>query len=203
VNLESMKDPLIFQEERKESVQRLAVDLNALSHFVRVDALNPSSNLPYHNNQHAFTVALNVVEGAEQHGLSVDEKRLLFIAALYHDWDHTGTADEKENIRRAVEGCLDGMREDDESEADRWTVMLLIYATAQYFYNPPSLSLMKRLLRDADLMQNVEPDREIFFRGLSKELGMAVDADTTQEFLRKHVFLTSWGKQKVSKLVVL
>jgi len=196
MNVEASKDPLVFQSGRKATVQQLGVQLNASSHVARVDSENPSSNLPYHNNQHAFTVAVNVVEGAEAHSLSDEQKRLLFIAALYHDWDHTGTRDEKENIRRAVEGCLAGMREDNESEADRWTVMLLIYATAQYFYNPPTLPLMKRLLRDADMMQNMEPDRETFFRGLSKELGIVVDADTTFEFLNKHVFLTVWGKEK-------
>jgi len=197
-----MKEMLTFEEfqtDRYNRAEYVAQRFGAEYHFRNVTRNNPSKNLPYHNNQHSYTVALQAVNGGLQHKLDDDQLRILFIAGLYHDWNHTGTGNENENIARAVAGCLAGMRAAGDSDKDMWTVMFLIYATASNFVVPSKLPLLKAIIRDADLMQNFEFDYPVFFEGLSEELGFPVTVETTKTFLETHLFHTQWGATALSR----
>lgn len=69
-----------------------------------LDALdaNPSAGLPYHGTPHMLVVALAALELAAGEQLGSDETGLVFLAALFHDYDYAGATDDTVNTERAA-----------------------------------------------------------------------------------------------------
>lgn len=165
---------------------------------------NPGKDSPYHNNEHLYTVALNCDEAAKYYKLPVSDRKVLFLAGLYHDYNHSaGAASDTINISRAIAGAVEHIARIEKAEAsDLDTVAGIIHATIQ----PPTMhntdiGLLQRIIMDADMMQSCEPDAEAFLAGLSVESKKEINWETTREFLSSYAPKTSWGKEKLARLL--
>lgn len=176
----------------------VAYALNLREHYWNVLSNNPSKGLPYHNNQHSFTVALNAYQGGLIAGKNLRECQMLFLAGLYHDWNHTGTADEGRNIVQALVGWLEAVEAHGSplSSKDVIAVTQLIEAT-DTTKTDHEYTEMEGILCDADALQSLEEDSEFFFKGLSEELGFPVTEETTKEFYQHHPLHTTWAKMRL------
>lgn len=130
-----------------------------LIHYFRVVFLK-SQNIrnAYHNLRHMLHVlwlcnrAVLYYQKTET-PLTQDQVRVLFIAALFHDFDHSGQLGEDDlNIERACRGLVKNILGRD---ADLlWEILECIRQT-QYPHVRPSehLTLSQQILRDADMSQ--------------------------------------------------
>lgn len=66
-------------------LEKLGLDPN---HAHVLMTSNPLLHAPYHNTEHCFTVAINSYKAAKYYNLSMKQTTALFLAALYHDYDH-------------------------------------------------------------------------------------------------------------------
>jgi len=187
--------------EREASTMLMAYELGLEAYFWHVLKGNPAKTLPYHSNQHLFTVALNGALSAKDENLDFHTVKNLFIAGLYHDWNHTGTSDEGKNIPAALAGFRNAMKIPtlQLGKAEVWDVERLISATDSRRDKSIPLLADERIIRDADLSQWAEPDYEAFLEGLSEEFGTDVTAETTKQFLSQKPLKTQWVRDKLHK----
>lgn len=190
--------------DREASVLETIIELGLSPKHIKKLGKNPSKDSPYHNNQHLYTVALYVDEAAKHYQISLPERQLLFMSALYHDYAHSaGTHSDTVNISRAITATIDHVTRLETFSMDEMdTIANIIHATIQ----PPSLhgdpiSLLQGIIMDADMLQCGEPDAEKFLSGLALEGGFEVTWSTTKDFLSRYVPKTSWGKEKISSLI--
>jgi 5'-deoxynucleotidase YfbR-like HD superfamily hydrolase len=176
----------------------IGLGLNVHDHLRRLRGYNKTQ--PYHNYQHMYQVTLFAAEGADYYGLDQTEKKHLILAALYHDLNHSGDAavSDAENIHVAcsmVEAILPGL----EKDIDASYVASLIRAT-QFPPVSEKTTITEQIICDSDILQNIAPDREEWFKGLSKETGREVTYESTREWLAGNLdtlFHTDWAKEKV------
>jgi hypothetical protein len=185
---------------REHDALLLAYQFHVEEHFWHVLHANPGRHLPYHNTQHLLVVAVNSVRAAADEGLTDDGMRTLFLAGLYHDWNHTGTADESKNIPAALEGFLEASDSFSPKirSSDRLTVCELIAVTDSRHEITKPLTDAERIIRDADLSQWAEPDYEVFLHGLSEEFGAEVTVESTKDFLTKKALTTIWVRERLT-----
>lgn len=146
---------------------------------------NPSKDVPYHNNYHMFWMAWL----ADQLWQSLPETdqyphgpRNMIIAALFHDYDHSGGAlPDYGNIGRAVLGWYEAstllqLPEDVDIEL----VATFIRAT-EYPYANIATTPQTKCLRDADLLYTtVMGDPHIVLRDLRCELQVHLGKQITE-----------------------
>jgi len=172
---------------------------NLVGYFRSV--FNYAENLenPYHNFRHLCHVLWLCHEACVfyKNKMSKREMRTLLIAALFHDFDHTGAkGPDATNIELAVAGLKNHIEPEDRDELP--SICGLIRAT-EYPYKVPteSLGLRAQILRDADMGQafSVAWIQQVIF-GLSAEWGMSPLAllKTEVEFHRKIKFHTEWAR---------
>lgn len=148
---------------------------------------------PYHNLQHAFTVAINAMRIADSVAMPRMDRAVLLVAALYHDFGHSaGELTDDENIRIAVEGVRQHLTPALGSPFVD-AVVDLIPITEYPFTREPE-SLCEKVLRDADLLQHFEPDGERFTKGLAEELGFEITRESTVTFLMAQQMYTEAGR---------
>jgi len=169
------------------------------AHLYNVLFNNPSKAAPYHNTQHLLTVAIYSYKGGLHYRLPQQDLRVIFLAALYHDWDHTASdADDSINIQRALIGTADIFRfESSLNEEDIETIHSLIQASLYPHVNP--VTILEEILQDADLLQYCEEDSIVFIEGIGKELNMVSTLDTTKAFLKGNKFNTEWALALLTK----
>ena len=182
---------------------------------------NPSNTLPYHNFLHTTFMIEDAFEGAMAEGLTpvIDHPvmKALILAAMYHDWGHTGgvfnldpervkagevkASPDSVNIRLAVEK-VKGML-----KLGFWPcgvsldqVINNIKAT-QFPYDIPAEDLTPsgRILRDADILTSCR-DSKVFqcLFGLSREPGVPMDLwpELNKRFVLSIEQSTEWGKRR-------
>lgn len=175
--------------------------LNA-GHLITVTEVNPSRNLPYHNSHHCLSVGLNALEGARVAGLGLEEQRTLFLAGLYHDFNHGGGSRcDQENVADAARNMMAWCRLlEDFSEEQLTAIQQAILATCwpSELYTGPR-TIIEDILCDADLLQWTEPDTEDFMAGFAQEANDGTNWETTLVFLKKHWPRTEWAQQRVSQ----
>jgi hypothetical protein len=173
-----------------------------LAHYLR-SVFFSARNLynPYHNFRHIFHVLWLCHDAClhYKHNLSKRQIRNLFIAALFHDFDHTGRLGNDDiNIELAIRGLKKWIAPEDADHLDQ--IIELIKAT-QYPYVVPeeALELPGQILRDADMSQcfSVAWIQQVVF-GLSEEWNMPpIELFRKQiPFLRALKFHTGWAKEK-------
>jgi hypothetical protein len=168
--------------------------INILSHR------NYSANAPYHNQHHCFSVALNALEGAKFYGLGLDEQRILFLAGLYHDFEHSeGRKDDKVNVANAIKGMEHwcGKLETLSTE----TINRIAHAINSTIW-PRNLfegkrELLDLILCEADLLQWTASDAQCYMEGMSAEQKSPVTWDDTIEFVKTHGPNTRWGRDRI------
>ena len=190
-------EPSTDDLRRIAAVEQLLDDLDIDPvNLVNVRFNNPSAAAPYHGFQHLITTALNVHAGAVAENLDVQDERIVVLAALWHDFDHEGAkVPDADNINAAVSGFFSY---DDSPNSIRQAVAAAIRAT----HVPGGIAATQgqKILRDADLLQCLEPDGPVFMAGLAAETGTIVTPESTREFLLKTELHTNWAKTIVAQL---
>lgn len=137
---------------------------------------NAGRDNTYHNNAHMASVALACSElfQIEARHLPSDDIDLLLVAAMLHDFNHSGGAlSDKENIALALEHGVDAIHENLVRQFGMmfvWIVTRLIRVTEFPFVYEPDTTL-ESILRDADALQSVEPNGvELIMEGLRTEM---------------------------------
>lgn len=145
---------------------------NLVHYFQAVFKNARNLNHPYHNFRHMFHVVWLCYKACEfyKDSLSASRMRNLLIAAMFHDFDHSGLlGDDDLNIARSCRGLEKHILPTD--KADLEDIESLIKAT-EYPYKVPSESLPLRaqIIRDADLSQSLSVAwiQQVIF-GLAKE----------------------------------
>jgi hypothetical protein len=178
------------------------------------------STAEYHSNYHAICVALNCYEGAQQQKLSDSETKCLVLAAIYHDFAHSGgTTDDVANVKRAISGLVlidlllkSELPDHNDLTIQELTQTIQILGITKYPYEKDPVTIMEMIIRDADLMQPYEEDPVILknqYHGLHIEVERTYPTKFTSkefangqiEWLNTHVkWYSSWAKEKASAL---
>ncbi|MDO8585002.1 MAG: hypothetical protein Q7R85_02680 [bacterium] len=174
---------------------------NLVSYFRSV--FNRAENLcnPYHNFRHMCHVLWLCYNACMFYDttLTKREVRTLLIAALFHDFDHTGVpGPDAANIERAIAGLKQHLAPEDAGEFEN--IAELIKAT-EFPHTSPSeaVGLSGQILRDADLSQalSVAWIQQVVF-GLATEWGKTpLEVLKLQGPFHKNLkFSTEWAKAK-------
>ena len=157
----------------------------------------PNKDLLYHNIPHIEDVIREVYDACIFYNLDQLLTRILLIAALFHDWDHTGsTRDDALNIARAIDGLHIHLLDHDRPYEEH--IGKLIYCT-QYPYKDIQHSLARDIIRDADLFQPWDARWiERIIHGLSHEMGISPHAmlEMQVSFLTGLKFNTQWAEKR-------
>jgi len=205
-----------IKNRRLQSLGKVAVDviidrLNLELFYELLVSFNTSNNLPYHNFYHAECVFLNCYEGALLSNLEEDEIRGLCVAALFHDFNHSGgnLTDDK-NITEAIKGLEIAQKYASSAhlglnKLSLETAINAIKITEYPYVKEPS-TVPEQIIRDADLMQIYEEDRRTLLKqylGLKAELELksykmtCVDfAGGIKHFYNKIQWNTQWAINK-------
>ena len=175
---------MINDKELESKVKVLCEVFILLDAFNYVKKNNPSNDLPYHNWYHALCMVEKCLEGAIYHNLPYRSMRHLTLAALFHDYDHTGGKEaDSTNISRAIWGWrkYDALSNCSLANIDAMEVEHIIKIT-EYPYTSDPISIEQKIIRDADLMQCLRPTwHEMIIDGLRKELSIKFGKELTEE----------------------
>ena len=105
-----------------------------LEYYLKDVLLNNDSNkLPYHNLNHTLCVLKNCYYLSLEYTIDPDDKRLLCIAALYHDFGHSGGLFTDDwNVKAAIEHFENISKENPE---DTSLVMQIIKASFLFLFS--------------------------------------------------------------------
>jgi len=195
-----------IQSEQRTVQVMLALQQLGLNPYHLDAAQAANAHQPYHNYQHCFVVALNCLAGAEAEGLDEDATRLLFLAALYHDYGHAGESNLADAFNLAA--ALQGMRQWLEMLEEEWVTgddlniiaNLILSTEASHRVEPHTAA--ERILLDADSLATDAEDCMTWFTALSKEHGDAVTYEehtlvrSSIRFLSTRQFFTKWGSRR-------
>lgn len=152
---------------------------------------NPGDKNAYHNNQHQAIVALHAHRLGTQHldkfsGLT----RALFVAGLFHDFDHTGNPrlPDSANIERAIVGWRNevaGVRTFTGHITP--SVESFIRSTVHNFdletIPVGETREAARIIRECDYAYLLEPDKNVWVPRLSEETGRIITREVNDAFL--------------------
>lgn len=157
----------------------------------------------YHNVRHMLHVLWESYDGGVHMGLNNVDMRILLIAAMYHDFDHTGKKNERGDIEN-IERAIAAIRRDILPE-DLKYLFRIEYAIGmtEFPYTTQTGDMISLILRDADMSQTFSPVwiQSILF-GLGKELEMSYEEMLKMQipFLQNQKFFTTWGQNKFEPL---
>jgi hypothetical protein len=163
-------------------------------------------NRPYHNLRHMLHVTWLCYQAAEYYGDQLTRRQLrnLLIAALFHDFDHTGhphpEVDDPDGINIAL--AIAGLRRHITAEDRPFLpeIEALIEATHYpYTVSADKLDLSARIIRDADIAQGLTPVwiQQIVI-GLARERRIDSHEILRQQpgFLAALSFNTEWARER-------
>ncbi|MFA7088283.1 MAG: hypothetical protein WC146_03010 [Patescibacteria group bacterium] len=167
-----------------------------LRYYFREVFQAPNARNPYHNFRHSVYVFCQVYEGGRYENLNKADMRALLIAALFHDYGHSGRiGQDREEIKNTIKSLsLIILNGDDHLWHD---IRDLIESTE--WPHPQDRHVFKsmKILRDADISQIVDDVwwQQVIF-GLSLEHGVPPISQLKNEinFLSKLQFESDWGK---------
>jgi hypothetical protein len=167
---------------------------------------NQSKDLPYHSNYHLKMVAETALKGCDAYHTAFDDKvkKLVVSAALFHDFNHTGSGvDDDENIKIAIESFENYNKEFNIFSKDDENFIIELIKSTRYPYEKTSydLTLAQNILRDSDILQGHFTDdylkRTVF--ALQKEgysnKDKVVALEGQIKFLESLKFGTHWANQ--------
>lgn len=162
----------------------------------------PNAYAPYHNVRHMLHVFWEAYDGGVQMGLNPRELRNLLIAALMHDYNHTGAkGDDQINIDRSIIGLDTHALDMDRPHL--LDIRNTIRAT-KFPYTEEVFTTNQLILRDADQSQTFSLVwiHNILY-GLGREMEMSYEQMLRMQrpFLEKLKFSTKWGQNKFEPLI--
>lgn len=162
---------------------------------------------PYHNLRHMLHVLWQCHDACLFYNfdLSMTQKRVLLIAAIFHDFDHSGFAgDDDVNIERALRAVRRHLLPIDEPHLG--TIEMLISET-EYPYRVPNSELTQcaQILRDADMSQTVSETwiQQIIVGFASEWRKSPYEVLVMQEtFVKNLRFHTEWAQERYPQTVI-
>lgn len=126
-----------------------------LVYYARI-VFNHARNLrhPYHNARHMFHVLWLCYQACEFYAEVMTRRQMrdLLIAALFHDFDHSGMVGNDDlNIERAIRGLKKYALEEDQGFYLEDSIALM--RATEFPHKPIVLSLPAQIVRDADMSQ--------------------------------------------------
>ena len=163
---------------------------------------NPSNNMPYHNLHHTQGMAVNCYYLGLYAQLPYDDLRALVMAALFHDFGHSGgVSTDAENIQVALVAFRAFAGETGLADAETCKVVRLIEAT-QFPYVRDIEDELDAIIRDADQLQlTMDGWYTMLFQGLRQEFSHKMGAMDLPAFCalqRKYLptvkYHSQWGQ---------
>lgn len=170
----------------------------------------------YHDVNHTYAMLIMAQEIAFSLKMETRERRILFVACLFHDQDHSqGLSNDMGNIACAIKALLHAYRKEaydsgllvdllplNTEELD--LAMAAILCTLHPYRLEPQNDI-ERCIRDADLSMSMEPDAELFAAGLTKEFrrggkDVSVTVEEMFQFALSQHFFTPMMQKRVSAL---
>lgn len=188
-------------EERLNTVRRVLRESHLPTGFINY-ILHPDNNpaqFSYHNSLHCQTVAYNCILASKQMKMSSEQLVELVVAALLHDWNHSGGEFEDDvNIRRAENAYMQ-MHYRFKLMLQPRNIIRLLKATE--FPHKHVETLEEKIIQDADLLQYAHGDAEDWVRRYNKEAETSFSKQDVAMWIKSQKFNTAWGK-KMQNLTV-
>jgi hypothetical protein len=160
---------------------------------------NKSYALPYHNNTHIENVTLFVLKGCEYYSIKDSYKRLMLVATLFHDVDHTGSGkDDDKNILNSIKSFLD-FNEDSRfvDEEEKFIIELIKATRYPYLQECSSLNEYQQIIRDADVIQGLYSNNYInsVVYAIARESNISLSEMISKQvdYLSNSKFCTEWA----------
>ena len=177
-----------------------------LEHYFRIVWQATNVMMPYHNMRHMLHVMWNTYNGAMFYNIDGRTLRNMLIAALFHDYGHTGsTADDSINIAIAITGLDHSILPEDVPYRREITSYIKATGVPPIEIEDTEENLPQLILRDADLSYTLE---DVWIQpvnfGLNVEMGISTEKilKFQETFLTKILVLsTGWAKQKYSQKI--
>lgn len=174
-------------------------DGNLLEYFQAFFFLSEGLNNPYHNFRHGTHVLFLAHHAARFHQRDLTRRKIrnLMIAAIFHDYNHSGAAgNDATNIGLAIKGLEKVILPIDKPHLG--DIKLLLQGTQfPYIIKDLALPLEGLILRDADLMQpfSVAWIQQVIFGLAAEWKERPIEVLKRQErFLEGIKFKTAWGR---------
>lgn len=151
--------------------------------WIRIN--NPAQCMPYHNTYHSETVAMFCHEAASYAKLNDEDTRALVLAALFHDFGHSGGRQpDAMNIERAVQACKSyGLQTGIDSKV--LAVAERLIRCTEYPYKVAPQDELECIIRDADMMQIMDANwGEMVLEGLYAEQHLSRPQLNQEEFVK-------------------
>lgn len=131
---------------------------------------------PYHSNAHLFHVYRTCMilfdEYKDEYNLSEKDRLELGIAALFHDYNHSGgKLKDDANIELAIEGLNLFLDNNSDIEIDRQNIIDIIRAT-EFPHKEMDLNFLQKIIRDADMSGGISKYWLSVVIDLASELNM-------------------------------
>lgn len=184
------KSKHVMEKVMARTEAHLYLAKNGLNHalaYVQIE--NPSNTVPYHNLDHMLTVVKWCGRLGALCSITPQEEKALILAAIFHDFDHTaGKEDDDVNIKRAIAG-LERFGEIHRVDEELLAAAHDLIQVTQFPFIFTPQTITEKIIRDADLLQSLEPNREeVLVGGLRKELEVKFKRKITRgEFCENQV----------------
>lgn len=182
-----------------ESFNSKCIDLSLHPEpFLEILSTNPSKNLPYHNNNHLIDVAYDANLIGSLHGLTATLRRTLFVAGLFHDFNHTGIAKpDQNNINLAIASLVQNEQLVEKERLDMETLQSFIQTTCTD--NNLAHLTPAGFICDADLLAWCYRDPNAQCLALSTEQGVVNTIESSTNFFANISFYSSAVSELFSK----
>lgn len=160
---------------------------------------NKSNDLPYHNLFHTQCVLINSYLICNSLNISKEDTRKNLISAIFHDFNHSGgKLTDDLNVKEAISSFLKYSKETNDTNKD---IINIIKATQYpYIISESDLIISQKIIRDADLLQMVEPNslNQVIRGLLIHELKVPYEKlkETQLNFIKGVKFYTDYAKDK-------
>ena len=178
-----------------------------LRHYLKVVFEAPNVHNGYHGFRHMTHVTWVVYMACVYYKDRLTERQMrnLLIAALFHDYDHTGVkGPDAVNIARAIAALWIHILPEDVLYIHEITAIMEV-TMYPHEGDAENFTLEQRIMRDADMSQAFEPAwiGEIVF-GYGSELGIPPVQMLQNQlaFLEDLHFLTSFGEEKYGEQAI-
>jgi hypothetical protein len=177
-----------------------------LVHYFYTIWNSKSANLPYHNLEHLLGVMMAVHDGCQFYAFDYTTTRLMLIAALLHDYNHTGVmGDDAINIKLAIEGMREHILEDDKKYLSEIESYIQCTQFPHTHIEDTEENLPLNIMRDADVSYTLKDDwTHVVCFGIGSEMSKTPEEMLKMQipFMENYLVLsTGWGKEKFSQKI--
>lgn len=185
-----------------------------LETFLYVVKNNPSANAPYHNNKHIIDmtrIAQNLfMFYSEEEFFTPKAMRVLTLACLFHDFNHSGGKEEDSvNIRNACKAANTFLL--NKSQATPRIIDEVNHAIncTVYPFSVNPVGVMEQCIRDADVLYpTMSQEPKVIMESLREEISVSQDRVISYEemlegqkkFMESVVLYTEPGKRIMSSM---